>query len=130
MKNLFFLLISASLLTLMSCDKDEDCNPGSLETNIVGEWNVTITGLPLPVVQVEFRANGDLVDQSGVLVEDVILGMTVESKTYSVPSDTIITLTASNSLGSLDYNVDVVSYTCDEIIVIDQGTEYTLKRRE
>lgn len=128
MKNLFFLLLSALVLSLSSCDKNEDCEPGALNTNIVGEWNVTLEGISL--AQVEFRANGDFVDQSGYLVPDVIAGITVEAKTYTIPSDTMIRMIASNSFASVNYDVDVISYTCDEIVVDVNGTEYILKRRD
>jgi hypothetical protein len=128
MKNLFFLLISALILSLSACDKDEDCEPGELNTNIVGEWNVKLEGLSL--AQVEFRANGDFVDQSGFLVPDEIAGITVETKTYTIPSNVVIRMIASNSLGSVNYDVDVISYTCDEIVVDVNGTEYTLERRD
>lgn len=128
MKNLFFLLFSAMILSLSACDKNEDCEPGELNTNIVGEWNVTLQGISL--AQVEFRANGDFVDQSGFLVPDEIAGITVENKTYTIPSNVVITMIASNSLGSVDYDVDVVSYTCDEIVVNVNSEEYILKRRD
>ena len=116
------------VLSLSSCDKNEDCEPGELSTNIVGEWNVTLQGISL--AQVEFRANGDFVDQSGYLVPDEIGGITVETKTYTIPSNTMIRMIAGNSFGSVNYDVDVASYTCDEITVDIQGEEYILKRRD
>lgn len=127
MKNFFFLLLCSMIIAISACG-DDDCEPGQLETNIVGEWNVTLSGLTFATV--EFRANGDFIDQSGYLVPDTILGLPVESKTYSVPSDTTITLTAGSSFGNLDYNVDVLSYTCDDVTVNVQGTEYILKRED
>ena len=128
MKNLFFYLLCAITLTFIACDKDEECNPGDLETNVIGAWNVTAAGIPLAAV--EFKANGDLVDLSGLLLPDTIGGIMVENKTYDIPSNTMITLIASNSFASVPYDVPVTSYTCDEIVVSIQGSTYTLKRRD
>lgn len=128
MKNLFFLLIASMLLITIACDKNKDCDAGQLSTNIVGEWNITFAGVA--IAQVEFRANGDLIDPLGLLVPDLIGGVVVDEKTYVVQSNTLIRLTGSNSMGSVNYDVDVSSYDCDEVVVDVQGTEYTLKRRD
>src|SRR5687767_15647637 len=110
MKNLFFYLVGAMLLTLTACDKD-DCEAGDLDTNIVGEWNVQLAGLTIG--QVDFNANGTVVDQSGVLIDNQIGGITVTSKSYDVPNNNTITLTGSDGTTSIDTDVDVNSYNCD-----------------
>ena len=127
MKSLFFLLASAFLITLTACDKD-DCEATDLETTVVGEWNVLLAGIAIG--QVEFHANGTLTDQTGVLVTDEIGGITVESKSWEVPSNSIITLTAANSQTSLETDVDVNSFECDEMSVTYQGTDLKLRRRD
>ena len=128
MKNLFFYLVGTMLLTLTACDKDDDCNAGDLDTNIVGEWNVQLAGLTIG--QVDFNANGTVVDQSGVLIDNQIGGITVTSKTYEVPNNNTITLTGSDGTVSIDTDVDVNSYNCDEIDVSYQGTDLKLRRVE
>jgi hypothetical protein len=127
MKNLFFYLLGAALLTFTACDKD-DCNSDDLDTNIVGEWNVQLAGIT--VGQVEFHANGDIEDVSGVLIDDQIGGITVTSKTYTVPDNSTITLTGANATTSIDTHVSVNSFDCDEIDVTYQGTDLKLRRVE
>ena len=128
MKNLFFYLLGAMLLTFTACDKDDDCNTDNLETNIVGEWNVQLGGISIG--QVDFNANGTVVDASGVLIDNQIGGITVTSKTYSIPDNSTITLTGSDGTTSVDAHVSVNSFDCDEIDVTYQGTDLKMRRVE
>lgn len=129
MKNVLFYLFIVLSFVFVACDKDDDeCTPRDLALEIVGEWNITAVGIPLAAV--EFKANGDLVDLSGLLLPDTIAGIMVENKTYEIPSNTMIRLIASNSFASVPYDVPVSSYTCDEVVVNVQGDTYTLKRRD
>ena len=129
MKNLFFYLVGAMLLTLTACDKDDDCDAGNLNTNIVGEWNVFFENVPISVGQVNLNANGTLEDQSNVLNLNNIGGINVTTKTYTVPNNNTIRLTGSDGTTSLDTDVDVNSYTCDEIDITYQGTNMELRRK-
>lgn len=126
MKNLFFLLIASLLLTTIACDKDDDCEAGQLSTNIVGEWSVTALGLPAG--DVKFNANGTLEDVDDVLIDGEIGGIAVDEKTYVVTSNEAFTLRAMQGANFVEQDVDVISYTCDEIVAEILGFQFTLRR--
>jgi hypothetical protein len=112
MKTLFFSLLTA-LLVISCCKKDEECMPGNLDTNIIGQWTVTSTGFTLG--DVEFKANGDLIDVNNILAGGTVGGITLDQKTYSVQDNANFTIRAGNGTDFLDYFFTVQSYTCDEI---------------
>ena len=128
MKNLFFLLLSATLLTLTSCDKD--CEPGSLESVIVGEWDLLVQGVFIG--EVEFESDGTLVDPGDALIGGEINGVTLDRKSYTVHSDELFTVRAQNLQGtsSINADADVSSYTCDEIVANASGFDFTLRRKD
>lgn len=131
MKNLFYFLLASLTLTFIACGDDE-CNPGNLDTNIIGTWDVStdVSGVLIPVGTVQFNANGTVTDLDGALIPNEIGGVPLDNKTYEVQSNTMLVLTASSGPASVDLDVNVISYTCDEIVVETQGTEFTLKRDE
>lgn len=126
MKNLFFLLIASLLLTTISCGKD-DCEAGQLSTNIVGEWSVTALGFPAG--DVKFNANGTLEDVDDALIDGEIGGVAVDEKTYVVTSNDAFTLRATQGANFVEQDVDVISYTCDEIIAEILGFQFTMRRK-
>jgi len=128
MKNLFFLILSATLLTLTSCNKD--CDPGSLESVIVGEWDLSVAGVP--VGGVEFKEDGELIDVNDALIGGEINGNILDRKSYTVHSDALFTVRAQNVQGtsSINADADVSSYTCDEIVANASGFDFTLRRKD
>ena len=129
MKKLFFYLFAAITLTFTACDKDDDCEGDSLETTIIGNWKVFIAGLA-EVGEIEFKANGDFTNDENLLIPEEIGGQPVTTKTYSVQSNSMFTLHASNSEGSSDFPLTVTSFECDEIKTNFQGlVEYTFRRQ-
>ena len=127
MKNLLFLLLSATLLTFFSCGQDDDCNEDSLENVIVGEWRVTALGLP--VGDVEFNANGTFVDEDDLIIDGEIGGVAVDEKTYVVNSNDSFTLRATQGSNAVTQDVDVISFNCDEIDTEIQGFSFKLNRK-
>ena len=132
MKNLFFLLLCSITLTFISCGNDDDCNDNdSLENTIVGNWTLYFEGVPAALGDIEFKANGDFVHDENILIPEQVGGATVTSKTYTVQSDDMLTLTATSSAGSNDFPIDVTSFDCDEINLNVQGVvDYELKRKD
>ena len=126
MKTILFSLITASLI-LLSCNKDDDCTPGTLETTIVGEWGVTTLGIPAG--DVEFHANGELTDNDDALIAGEVGGVILDQKSYTVNSNSSFTLRAENGANFIEYDVDVISYTCDEIKIEVSGISATMKRK-
>lgn len=126
MKYYLLSLFTLTILLTTSCKKD-DCVAGSLETVIVGEWNVTVLGLPAG--SVEFEANGNLIDPDGALLDEEINGVALDDKSYEVNSNTSLTLRAENNSDFVEYDVDVTSYDCDEIVFDLLGFEGKLNRK-
>lgn len=127
MKNLFFLLL-ASTLIFTACDKDDDCDSGSLETAIVGRWDVRVLGLD--VGDIEFKANGDLVDDGEFFIDNELPTGTGETvKTYDVKNNTTVTVRAENDTNFEEYDVDIDSYNCDEIQLTAFGQAAVLRRK-
>jgi len=127
MKSYFLSFFALAILLTTSC-KDDDCVAGNLETVIVGEWKVSV-GV-LPVGDVEFEANGDLIDPSGVLIDgEVGGGVILDHKSYNVESNSRFSVRADNGTDFVEYDIDVNEYTCDEIIMVALGTELKLTRK-
>ena len=129
MKSLLFLLIAVSLV-LYACEKeDEGCTPGKLETNIIGEWKVSV--LDLPAGKVVFHANGDLDADPNILTNAYFGSDTLGQKSYVVESDSSVTVTATNN-GSVQTSVlTVIDYTCDQINMKTTGdVPLKLKRKD
>ena len=126
MKSYFLSFFALAILLTTSCNKDDDCVAGNLETTIVGNWRLTLAGATLG--EIEFKANGDFIHDDNILIPEQIAGAPVETKTYSVQSNSLFTLRASNSLSFSDFPLTVTSYDCDEIVTNVQGLEYRFKR--
>lgn len=129
MKNQFLLsLLSLTLLFLFtSCDKDDDCTPGLLESVIVGEWRVTDGGFTSG--NVEFHADGTFTDEDEALVFNTIGATDVIEFTYVVDSQSQLRIRANIGTDIIDYIVQIFSFDCDEVELSISGLNYTLKRR-
>ncbi len=130
MKNLVYFFLALTLILTSSCKKDEECVATDLGTTIVGEWNVSAVGLPAG--SVEFNANGTLIDSGNTLTLGEIGGITLDKKTYAVVSNSMFTVRAENSSNPavfLTYNVDVSSFTCDQMNITVSGYFGTMTRR-
>ena len=114
MKNFLFLL-AVCFIIVSSCKKD-DCVAGDLDDVIVGTWDVHVLGTNTG--EVEFQADGDLIDPDDTLIGGEIGGETFDVKTYVVNSNNLITLKAESASGggSIEYELDVTSYECEEIV--------------
>lgn len=112
MKNFLFVL-AAFFVILSSCKKD-DCEAGALDTVIVGTWDVIVLGSNTG--EVEFKANGDLIDADDILVGGESGGESFNIKSYVVNSDSLLTLKAESVSGSsIEYDLDITSFDCDRI---------------
>ena len=118
----FLLLLSLVSLTLTSCDKDDDCTPGSLETVIVGTWNVQYDGDQLGEVQ--FLEDGTFIDND----EALVFNPTDADMSYFVDSET--TMRIRVEIGApVDFNVQVESFTCDKVNISITGLDKELNRK-
>ena len=121
MKNLLFLLSVASL-TLLSCDKDDDCTPGTLESVIVGTWNVQFDGDQLGEVQ--FLEDGTFIDNA----EALVFNPTDADMSYFVDSET--TMRIRVEIGApVDFTVQVADFSCDEVNISITNLDKELRRK-
>ncbi len=123
MKHLLYLFLFASV-ALTSCDKDDDCNAGTLSSVIVGRWDVTALGVILG--EVEFESNGNLIDNSEALVDSKV----GDDLSYTVSGNTSITLRAEDATSFQEDTYTVTEFDCDEVKVdTGLGIIATLKRK-
>lgn len=119
---MYFFLFATVALT--SCKKDENCNAGSLSSVIVGEWNVTVLGVVAG--DVEFKSDGDFIDNSEILVDSEI----GDDLSYTVSGNTSITLRAEDATSFQEDTYTVTEFDCDEVKVdTGLGIIATLKRK-
>lgn len=124
MKHLLYLFLFASSVALTSCDKDDDCNADNLSSVIVGEWDVTVLGVVAG--EVEFESNGNLIDNSEVLVDSEV----GDDLSYTVSGNSSITLRAEDATSFQEDTYTVTEFDCDEIKVdTGLGIIATLKRK-
>ncbi|MEM1322712.1 MAG: hypothetical protein AAGG75_20775 [Bacteroidota bacterium] len=122
-KQLFLIPLALIVLLLSSCG-DDDCAAPTLSDNIVGEWSVQLGG------DVEFKANGELVDLDGSLIEGEINGVPLAQKTYQVMGDTLLSLTASDGgVNALGVDFDVDDNQCNEITLSILGIPLKMTRK-
>ncbi len=113
MKNLCFFFISIFLF--VSCSKDDNCEATSLESTIVGKWDVRALGSTTG--QIEFKADGTLIDPDDALLGGEVNGMVLDQKSYTVISDTQFSARAENGSNFIEYDFDVIDYSCDKITI-------------
>lgn len=119
---LFFLL--GMFVFFSSCDDDDEpCEPGTLSENIIGTWTASYEE-----GDVEFLADGTLIDPNDVMIGAEINGTVLDEKTYTA-TDESITLTAASGELSSEATVDVTSFDCDAIEVSIFGIPATLTRK-
>lgn len=121
-----FALFAFSIIAFASCTKDDDtCTPPALAENIVGEWVVALTN-----EEVEFKADGTLVDPSDALIGGTIGSVVLDAKTYEVANDSLY-LEASSTVntGSIEVALPVSNHQCDQFSVSVFGISAVLKRK-
>lgn len=122
MKNLFYFLLSATLIFTSACGKDDDCVAGSLESVIVGEWRVTSNGIHDG--DVEFQSDGTYIDQD----EALVFNPNQTDMEYFVDSPSQIRIRV-HLITPADYIVQIQDFDCDEIHLSSVGLDYTLQRK-
>jgi hypothetical protein len=126
MKSYILSFLTLTILLTTAC-KDDDCVAGSLETVIVGEWTVSVGSLS--VGDVEFEANGNLIDPNGILIDgDVGGGVFLNNKSYNVESNSRFSVRADNGVDFVEYDIDVSDFNCDEIFMESLGANLKLSR--
>lgn len=127
MKNLLYYFLALTFVVFTACEKDEECN--DLDTTLVGDWHITV--FPIVSGDVEFRANGTLIDTDNTLLDPNIGGVSLDVKTYDVESDSTFSVRAESSINSaifLEYDVKVNSFTCNDMSVTVNGINGTMER--
>lgn len=119
----FFILLVAA-----ACKKDDKCEEGDdLALVIVGRWDVKVFGLIAG--EVEFKADGTLIDVNNVIIDGQSGGMDLEDKSYVVLSNSLLQVRAEDGGQSVEHNLDITSYSCDEIRTTIVGFEVVLDRK-
>ena len=128
MKPVFFFLLCLCMIVASSCKKD-DCVAGNLDTNVIGNWSVKALNIDLG--NVEFHANGTLIDPDDALIGGESGGQILDVKTFEVLSNTSLRVQAENAdhSAAIATEYDVTSNTCDEIVITELGIDATMSRR-
>jgi hypothetical protein len=127
LKILNLLLLTALLAVSIGCDKDDDDkNCSDLESTIVGSW--TISALGTEQGDVEFKSDGTLIDPDEVLIGGEVGGVILDEKSYEVHADTSFTAIAAKGSNSVEFEYNVISFTCDEITLDVLGIVATMNR--
>ncbi len=114
MKILNLLLFASLLLISAACNKDDDADPCTdLGDTIVGSWSLTALGMDLG--DVEFKADGTLLDPDDALIGGEVGGVILDEKSYVVNGNTSFTATAEKGSNSVEVEYDVTAFDCDEI---------------
>lgn len=105
------------LLSLIACKKETvtpppSCTATSLKEVIVGTW--TVKALEQNIGQVEFKADGTLVDPDGGLIGGSINGVDLNTKTYSVDGNTKLKVKAANGATFMSTDYTITSFSCNE----------------
>jgi hypothetical protein len=126
MKNLSLSFLAFFVLILASCtDKDETCVAPDVATNIIGLWDISISG-----GSVTFNTDSTFIDPSGALLSGEINGVELTEKTYSVTNDSLY-LRAGSPLSSdnVSMTVPVTKNECDVITVTVIGVPLNMNRQ-
>ena len=126
MKNVFLGFLALLVVTLVSCtQEDETCIAPAIATNIIGTWDVSISG-----GSVTFNTDSTFVDPSGALLSGEINGVELTEKTYSVTNDSLY-LRAGSPLSSdnVSMTVPVTKNECDVITITAIGVPLNLNRQ-
>ncbi len=120
LKNSFLLLFACSILFLTSC-KDDDCTAPIIDENIVGTWQESFSG-----DEVEFKADGTLIDEN-----DALVGVgDASTKTYAIVGNGIdISATEVGGGSSATFTFSIEGNECDEIKLGVLGFTSTLTRQ-
>ncbi len=111
LKNGLFLLFAISLLGFSACKKD-DCTAPLVEENIIGTWEESFSD-----DEVEFKADGTLIDENGALFEVESNGVIYSDKSYTIAND-VLTITVAdpaNASAFASADFDIIQNECDEI---------------
>src|SRR5688572_27376037 len=118
----YFILLSFISLASFSCDKDDDCTPGTLESVIVGTWTTQCNGTES--CEVQFLEDGTFIDNE----EALVFNPTGANMEYFIDSETMMRIRVV--IGTpVDYIIPVVSKECDEITISIATVEYDLDRK-
>lgn len=113
-----FLLIS--ILFIASCKKD--CTPPAIAANIIGSWKKGGS-------EVEFMADGTLLDPENAMILLNISGQQLDRKSYEIDGNILIIKAFAN--GALAFNRTAYKITkmeCDKITLDYLGFKSVLRR--
>lgn len=128
MKLKLMLLFLGGFLMMSSCKKDkESCPADDLSGAIVGVWNVSALGQAAG--QVEFKADGTLIDPDDILISGESNGTVLDDKSYTVPSNQQLKVKAAKDAQFLEATLAVTSFDCDVVELTAFGITATLTRK-
>lgn len=126
MKILNLLLLAFLLAVSVACNKDDDAPCTDLGDTLVGSWSVTAIGLDLG--DVEFKADGTLIDPDDVLIGGEVGGVVLDEKSYTVNGNVSFETKAEKGSNSTEVEYQVTSIKCDEINISILGIAATMNR--
>lgn len=115
---LFFLSVA-----MISCG-DETCD--NLSETVVGTW----TSASLGTGDIEFEADGTLIDANDLLISAEINGEVLDQKSWTVSGNNLMTIRAEGA-GSqfLEAELNVPSFDCDLVTLEQLGIMVNLTRK-
>lgn len=123
------LVLLLVAISVMSCSKEEvaTCTVSSLKEAIVGKWSVKALGQDIG--QVEFKADGTLVDPDDVLISGSVNGISLTEKTYSLDGNTKLKVKAAQGSNYLSSDLDINNFNCNELQASMIGIPATFTRK-
>ena len=127
MKIFNFVVLASLLLVSVACNKDDDDEPCTdLGDTIVGSWSISALGMDLG--DVEFKADGTLVDPDDALIGGEVGGVILDEKSYVVNGNESFTATAEKGSNSVEFEYDVTAFECNKITMDVLGIVATMTR--
>lgn len=123
MRNFFFLLLTLSLFTFAACGDDDAAMAELNESNIVGDWNLTVFGNDADVTIAGATSNiTSDISNSNVVVSFAAGGTWTSTGSFDITivSDSTTTETYTDGIGSGTYTVTSTQLT---MTGIDAGDE-------
>ncbi len=101
-------------VALMSISCGDDCTAPALSENIVGKWKITLTG-----EEIEFKADGTLIDPNDGLIGGELNGVVLDEKSYEIVDGDTFSARAAKDTQFLESEFNVTLNECDKITIAD-----------
>lgn len=110
------------MITMMvSCGDSCDM----LDENIIGTWSAPLLGAGT----FTFNEDGTVVDADDLLLAGSVSGMSLDMKTWRTVGDEMLIVRASDGAQFLEAELNVTSFDCDVIELVQTMVPFTFNRQ-